>query len=308
MLRGTSRYPSHNTRRFLQEGVHCLPVQKTPQHAELRLRDVQRRFDRAAEGFDSADFAHAHVRGGLLERLEPLEVAPGLVLDLGSATGSAAFELARRYRKSRVVAIDASRDMTRQVASRRRWLSKVHAVQADARALPIPDHSAALVFSNLLLPWIGDPDTVFGEVARVLKKDAPFIFSALGPDSLKTLKEAFESVGADPRVNVFPDMHDIGDGLVRAGLRDPVLDVDRLTIDYSSAQSLFKDLTATGARNALAARRPALLGRRQFDDVLERLGPSFTVELEIVYGHAWGSGESRDGVRIDAGRIPIRRR
>ncbi|MDJ0761117.1 MAG: methyltransferase domain-containing protein [Woeseiaceae bacterium] len=283
-------------------------MKETPHHAEIRLVDVQRRFDRAAGGFDSADFAHAHIRGGLLERLEPLEVSPGLVLDLGSATGSAAFELARRYRKSRVVAIDASLGMARQVNSRRRWRSKVHAVQADARALPIPDRSTALVFSNLLLPWIEDPDSVFSEAARVLKKDAPFIFSALGPDSLKTVADAFESVGADPRVNAFPDMHDIGDGLVRAGLRDPVLDVDRLTIDYSSAQSLFNDLTATGARNALAARRQGLLGRRQFEAALERLGPSFSIELEIVYGHAWGSGQSRDGVRIDADRIPVRRR
>ncbi|MDJ0916291.1 MAG: class I SAM-dependent methyltransferase [Woeseiaceae bacterium] len=292
----------------MQERVHCLPVQETPHHAEIRLNDVQRRFDRAANGFDSADFAHAHVRGGLLERLEPMEVSPGLMLDLGSATGSAAFELARRYRKSRVVAIDASEGMARRVSAKRRLFSKVHAVQADAKALPIPDHSAALVFSNLLLPWIEDPDTVFGEVARVLKKDAPFIFSALGPDSLKTVADAFDSAGADPRINVFPDMHDIGDGLVRAGLRDPVLDVDRLTIDYSSAQSLFDDLAATGARNALAARRRTLLGRRQFETVLKRLGSAFTVELEIVYGHAWGSGQSRDDVRIDAGRIPVRRR
>lgn len=269
---------------------------------------MQRRFDRAAERFDSADFAHAHVREGLLARLEPLEIPDGLVLDLGAATGSAAFELARRYRKSRVIAIDASHGMAARVSSRRRWLSKVHAVQADARALPIPDHTAALVFSNLLLPWIGNPDTIFSEVSRVLTKDAPFIFSALGPDSLKSLGEAFACAGLEPRINAFPDMHDIGDGLVRAGLRDPVLDVDRLTIDYPSAGSLFDDLTATGARNALAARKRSLLGRRRFEAALQKLGSTFKIELEIVYGHAWGSGQGRDGVRIDAGQIPIRRR
>ena len=283
-------------------------MNETPHQADIRLRDVQRRFDRAAERFDSADFAHAHARDGLLARLEPLEVSRGLMLDLGAATGSAAFELARRYRKSRVIAIDAAYGMARRVASRRRWLSKVHAVQADARALPIPDHTVALVFSNLLLPWIANPDTLFSEVSRVLAKDAPFIFSALGPDSLKNLGDAFESAGLEPRINAFPDMHDLGDGLVRAGLRDPVLDVDRLTIDYSSARSFFNDLAATGARNALAARKRSLLSRRRFEAALERLGSTFTIELEIVYGHAWGSGKGRDGVRIDAGQIPIRRR
>ena len=216
--------------------------------------------------------------------------------------------LSKRYRKSRVIAVDASFSMATQVEARRRWLAKFRAVQADATALPLPDHTTAMVFSNLLLPWIDEPDAVFAEVARVLKKDAPFIFSALGPDSLRTLGDAFANTGNSPRINTFPDMHDIGDGLVRAGLRDPVLDVDRLTIDYASARSLFDDLTATGSRNALKARRRGLLGRRQFDAALERLGPSFSIELEIVYGHAWGSGQSRDGVRIDAGHIPVRRR
>lgn len=283
-------------------------MKDTPHPAEIRLKDVQRRFDRAAEGFDSADFAHAHVRDGLLARLEPLEVSPGLVLDLGSATGASADALAKRYKKSRILAIDAAHGMTRQVEARRGWRARYRAVQADARTLPVPDHAAALVFSNLLLPWIGDPDRLFAEVARVLKKDAPFIFSALGPDSLASVAEAFSAAGKTPRINAFPDMHDIGDGLVRAGLRDPVLDVDRLTIDYSSARSLFDDLTATGARNALAGRRPGLLGRRRFEAVVENLGPSFSVELEIVYGHAWGSGQNPDGVRIEATGIPIRRR
>ena len=283
-------------------------MKETPRQALIRLKDVQRRFDRAAARFDSADFAHAHVRDGLLQRLAPLAVSPGLILDLGSATGASADALAKRYRRSRVIAVDASFGMTTRVEARRGWLAKYRAVQADARALPVPDHAAALVFSNLLLPWIDDPDAVFAEVARVLRKDAPFIFSGLGPDSLRSLAEAFADTGNSPRINAFPDMHDIGDGLVRAGLRDPVLDVDRLTIDYTSAQSLFDDLTATGARNALGARRRGLLGRRQFDTAVKRLGPSFSVELEIVYGHAWGSGQSDDGVRVDAARIPIRRR
>lgn len=283
-------------------------MNETPRQAAIRLKDVQRRFDRAAVRFDSADFAHAHIRDGLLDRLAPLSVSPGLMLDLGSATGACAEALTKRYRKSRVIAVDASFGMAAQVEARRGWLAKYHAVQADARALPVPDHAAALVFSNLLLPWIDDPDAVFAEVARVLKKDAPFVFSALGPDSLRNLGEAFAAAGNSPRINAFPDMHDIGDGLVSAGLRDPVLDVDRLTIDYSSARSLVDDLSATGARNALADRRRGLLGRRQFEAALARLGPTFSVELEIVYGHAWGGGQSRDGVRIDAARIPIRRR
>ena len=37
---------------------------------------------------------------------------------------------------------------------------------------------------------------------------------------------AFVAALGQPHVNLFPDMHNLGDAAVRAGLRDPVLDVD----------------------------------------------------------------------------------
>ena len=48
---------------------------------ELRQRDVRRRFDLAAAGFDAADFAHAVARKGLLDRLEPMVVEASTVIE-----------------------------------------------------------------------------------------------------------------------------------------------------------------------------------------------------------------------------------
>ena len=56
----------------------------------MTARDAQRRFDRAAETFDSADFVHARTRQGLFDRLEPMTVKVRTVVDLGSATGASA--------------------------------------------------------------------------------------------------------------------------------------------------------------------------------------------------------------------------
>ena len=67
-------------------------------------------------------------------------------------------------------------------------------------------------------------------------------------------------------------MHDLGDGLVNAGLRDPVLDVDRLEISYRDTNRLFADLTAAGARNSLTARPPGLTGRGRFAAMSKALG------------------------------------
>jgi len=108
-------------------------------------------------------------------------------------------------------------------------------------------------------------------------------------------------------------MHDLGALLVHAGLRDPVLDVDRLELEYATPEALFRDLGAAGARNVTAGRRPALTGRDRFGRMVAaleaaRVHGAIRIELELVYGHCWGSGRSRqDGeVRIDAQSIPLR--
>ena len=89
--------------------------------------------------------------------------------------------------------------------------------------------------------------------------------------------------------------------------------VDRLTVTYSDAADLFRDLTLLAARNSLAARRATLTGRRRFEAMRASLeapgGPeSIAVGLELVYGHCWGAGAAAGGgeIRVDAARIPRR--
>jgi len=279
---------------------------------ELRPRDIRRRFDRAADRFHEADFVHGVTREGLLERMRPMTVDAATVIDLGSATGSAIPQLQKRFRGARVIAVDFSAAMLRVVRRGRTLLSRRYAVQADARSLPFADASIDVIFSNLMRPWIDSPDTVFAEVARVLRKDGIFAFASLGPDSLLEIRHAWQAVDADEHVNRFPDMHDIGDGLVRSGLRDPVLDVDRLSVSYRDARALFRDLTAAGARNSLSNRQRGLTGRgrfRRFTDTLFASGEDRALTLELVYGHCWGSGVRRSNaeITVDAGKIPVRR-
>lgn len=280
--------------------------------SDPRPRDVRHRFDRAADLFQEADFVHRVTREGLLERMRPMTASAKTVIDLGSACGAAIPLLEKRFRGARVIAVDVSAGMLRVVRSKRTLLSKRRAVQADARALPFVDGSIDVVFSNLMLPWVGDPGEVFAEVARVLQDAGLFAFSTLGPDSLLEVRDAWRAVDDSEHVGRFRDMHDIGDALVRSGLRDPVLDVDRLSVSYRSADALFRDLAAAGARNCLRNRQPGLTGRRRFRrfvDALFPAGGARALTLELVYGHCWGTGGRRRGgdIAIDAGRIPVRR-
>ncbi len=279
---------------------------------KLDARHVRRRFDRAAATFDAADFVHAVTRNGLMTRLQPLVVEAAHVLDLGAGTGAAIPLLQKRFKGARVVSLDFSAAMLRRNVGKQRLLSKRPCVQADARQLPFAGGCFDVVFANQLLPWIDDPEPVLEEVARVLRKDGVFAFASLGPDSLRELDAAWAGVDDHGHVNRFPDMHDIGDALVRAGLRDPVLDVDRLVVRYDSASKLFADLTRMGARNALRDRNRSLVGKRHFNDMISALGDGsaeIRFDLELVYGHCWGGGpKDPAGYRIDATAIPRRRR
>lgn len=271
-------------------------MQPASPNATLCTPDIRRRFDRAADSFDDFDFVHRLTCDGLLLRLEPMLVTAGTIVDLGCATASACKPLQKRFPGAHVIALDFSARMLRRAARRRGWFSRFSLLQADANAIPLASHSVDLVFCNQLLPWITDATALFAEVGRVLRTNGLFVFAALGPDSLARLREAWRSVDAELHVSPFPDMHNIGDAAVHAGMRDPVLDVDRLRVTYTDAGALFRDLSGSGARNCLVDRRPTLTGKNRFHNMIAALSPAedrggIELELELVYGHCWGAGQ-----------------
>ena len=282
----------------------------------LRQVDVRRQFDAAASGFADSAFAHRHCFDGLLERLDPMQLDVRRALDLGSAVGAGSRRLAKRYRRARIVSVDLSAAMLREGRATRSRFARIADVQADATALPFATGAFDLAVANLLFPWITPLHFALSSVARVLREGGLFSFATLGPDSLGSLRDAWRDEDTFEHVNPFPDMHDIGDTLVRAGFSDPVLDVDRLEVTYRDSAALFADLTAAGARNLNRGRRPTLTGKHRMQRVRTALESNaadgrVTVELELVFGHAWGAGPPRTPgeYRVDPGSIGrIRRR
>lgn len=281
----------------------------------LVFRDVQRRFDRAAANFDEADFVHRVTFDGLIERLNPVLIEPRYVLDLGCATGTGSRQLARQFRQCKVIGLDASFEMLRRAKGKRLLWRRPLALQADACRIPLGEGSVDLVFANMLLPWIGDHAALLSEVARVLMKDGVFAFATFGPDSLSELRSAWRELDDDWHVNAWPDMHDLGDAMIRAGLRDPVLDVDHLNVTWPDTAALYRDLGRAGARNCLEGRRRTLTGKSRFKAMDERLaahmtGKVLSLGLELVYGHAWGGGprQPQGEYRVDPASIARRPR
>ncbi len=259
----------------------------------LDRRAVRRAFDRAAGSYDSVAVVAARARDELLARLEGLPLAPAVVLDLGAGTGHATRALRKRYRKARVVALDLSQAMLVQARRRASWRQRFDLLCADGGRLPLRDASVDLVYSNLALPWIGDPDGVLAEVRRVLRPRGYLSFSTLGPDTLQELRESWAAADGEPHVHTFTDMHEVGDALVRAGFVGPVMDLERLTVTYATLADLHRELRSGAAQNLLATRRRTLTGRarlRAAEAHYERWRAAdgqLPASCELIYGQAW---------------------
>ncbi|MGB0127903.1 MAG: methyltransferase domain-containing protein, partial [Rhodocyclaceae bacterium] len=272
--------------------------------------------------FDVASLLHREVARRMAERLDYVRLQPVRVVDLGCGTGADLPLLARRYPAARIFGSDFSPAMLARARRPASWLRRFlphglnrepSLVAADARAIPLAARSVDLVWSNQVLHWLADPLPLFQEVQRVLRAEGLFMFSALGPDTLKELRRACAAADAAPHVHGFIDMHDLGDMLVASGFAEPVMDMETLTLTYDSFGGLLRDLRDTGATNVRADRRRGLTGRgflRRAEDAYEtfRRDGKLPATFEIVYGHAW-KGQPRttaDGLPIID--LPPRRR
>jgi len=248
------------------------------------------------------------VQSALLERLDFYTADPGRIVDVGAGTGRGTALLKKRYAKAEVIAIDLALPMLRAAKQHASWRKPFQRVCAEATALPLADHSADVLHSNLCFQWIDDLQALFGECVRVLKPGGLLAFSSFGPDTLKELRASWAEADQQPHVSRFLDMHDVGDAMLAAGLRDPVLDVHRYTLTYSEPRKLLEELQGLGATNADQTRDRGLTGKARYKRMLAayetmRLDGRIPATWEVVTAHAWGPppGQGRRGA--DGGEI-----
>lgn len=156
-----------------------------------------------------------------------------------------------------------------------------------------PDTRVDLVWANMLLHGTHQPQAMMAAWWSRLKTHGWLMFSCLGPDSLRELSAVYQQMGWGSACHAFTDMHDWGDMLVATGFAEPVMDVERMVLTYTSAERLLDDLRAWG-RNLSAARQGVTRGRAwrsQLLRVLERELPRdadgrLMLTFEVIYGHA----------------------
>ncbi len=270
----------------------------------IDLRVARRRFERAATTYAGASRVESEIGSRMLERLDYLKVTPRRILDAGSGPGRDARRLAERFGGAEVVAADFSLQMLTQIKNTllgRLLRRKPLRLCAELARLPLAHASVDFVWSNMALHWAEEPLAALREFSRVLAPEGLLMFSTLGPDTLKELREA----AGEPRVHAFVDMHDLGDMLVESGFIAPVMDMEAITLVYADKEELLADLRRSGQTSARSDRPRGLSGKRFHDKLRSALGNKAT--FEVVYGHAWKGvprklADGRDIVQFRASR------
>ncbi len=263
--------------------------------AALSRRAVRAHFGRAASSYLSAAALQNVVEDQLLERLDAIKFPPQRLLDIGCGPGRGALALRRAFPSAQIVALDFAVPMLAQIPVKSRWNPfaepAIHRIAGDAAMLPLAAECADVLFSNLCIQWCLDLPALFAEWRRVLKVDALVAFTNFGPDTLMELRNAWAQVDQGAHVNRFLDMHDVGDALLRAGFKDPVLSTERYTLSYPNVRALLAELKAIGATNALNARRTGLGGKAAIEQMIQRYPRDadgrVSATYEVVYAQAY---------------------
>jgi NADH dehydrogenase [ubiquinone] 1 alpha subcomplex assembly factor 5 len=233
------------------------PSPITPEAALFDRRAWRAHRNRAAA--NAVGFLHDEIGERLLDRLDLISRDFADVLDFGARDGALALRLARQSGTKRVVLAEPA---TRFLA-----LADGERVAADPELVPFHDASFDLVVSNLVLHWTSDLPGALVQLRRVLRPDGLLLAAMLGGQTLVELRTALfdaeleQEGGVSPRVSPAVELGDAAALLTRAGYALPVADSETITVTYSDALALMRELRLMGETNALNARRRVFLRR-----------------------------------------------
>lgn len=213
----------------------------------------------------------------MLARLEWMTIKPNVILDIGCGTGELSAQLQTRYPDAHVLALDHSE---RMIHYARRYT--LFSICGDGETLPLRNQSVEMIFVNFLLPWHADVKNLLREWRRVLRPNGLLMFTALGPDTLREVRDYFSAEWLPQLV----DMHDFGDVLLQVGFADPVLDVSHFTTTYRDQARLIHELRASGMLAGTAVDFPGPV------NIAPSANGTWEVTYEVVYAHAFAPAES----------------
>jgi len=253
--------------------------------AQQHKLSIAAAFSAAASTYDQAAYVEQEIGARLLERLAYIKIIPQRILDLGCGTGYFTNQLQTLFPQATIIGIDLALGMVKYASKTDAVSSTLNYTCADAEFLPFADRTFDLVFSNCCFMSIQNLTRLSSELHRVLQLNGLLLFSTLGPDTLHEF--------APPAP--WPDMHHIGDALLKAQFKDPVVDVDLLKFTYPSLKLLLQDLHETGAYT---------IDQKNLAQI-PNLNAKCSTTFEVIFGLAWGKEITPKQFTDPAGKVYI---
>ena len=254
----------------------------------------------------ASPWLHEEVGRRMAERLDWIRQPPTSWIDWSPMLGGldAHRQLAARYPQAQAwLAGDqlpqALQALAPPAVGWARWLPGRRPTTAQAQAqaprawVPGGD-GVGMLWANMALHLSADPPAQLAQWRDMLAVDGFMMFSCLGPDTVRELRALYAQLGWPAPAPAGVDMHDLGDMLVQAGMAEPVMDMERITLAYPTAQRLLQDLRETG-RNLHRQRPGGLRGRSHRQALLQAIenhlprnaDGQLLLTVEVIYGHAF---------------------
>ncbi|WP_374317007.1 biotin synthase [Aquabacterium sp.] len=237
-------------------------------------------------------------------KLEMIKLVPSDWVHWNAWLGGGEEVVRARYPEARRWVVEPTATLTqrsiereRQAAPRAWWApwrrNEQPVVESGAPMPPAwPASGANMLWANMTLHGATDLPGMLGQWSRLLAVDGFLMCSGLGPDTARELRALYAELGWPLPTVDFIDMHDLGDALVAVGFADPVMDMERLTLTWATAEELLAELRTWGG-NVAWGRFQGLRTPRWKRRLLEALSTHLRREdgrlgltIELVYGHA----------------------
>jgi malonyl-CoA O-methyltransferase len=245
----------------------------------------------------ASPWLHEEVARRMQDRLQWIKLQPQAWAHWGALRGGlqAHAQLVKTYPNSACFVAEAYAERS-QVAIKniaKPWWNPKQWMSASTRFEAPPPASVDMLWANMALHESADPQALLAQWHQALKVGGFLMFSCLGPDTARELREVYAQLGWPPAGHELTDMHDWGDMLVQTGFAEPVMDMERITLTYETPARLLQELAELG-RNFHPARFPALRGRAWKARLEQALAKHLvkgddgrlSLTFEVIYGHA----------------------
>lgn len=132
--------------------------------------------ERQKELLSNVNRAHSFVEKPMMKSMMP-DLKGKKVLMLGCGTGEES-KLLEKFKPSEIIGLDISEP---SIEIARKTYPNYEFIVGDMHELPFDDNSFDFIYSSLSIHYSSDPEKVYKEVYRVLKKDGNFLFSVGHP-------------------------------------------------------------------------------------------------------------------------------